>query len=86
MESSINSFVLTVEKIANRISNTLEIIAKHEGEYHGELNIEELDFDEDGLDIDDLVFGSKVKVLLQDMDLIKWRQDLEIDLEELKEI
>ena len=29
MESSINSFVLTVEKIANRISNTLEIIAKH---------------------------------------------------------
>lgn len=86
MESSINSFVLTVEKIANRISSTLEIIAKHEGEYHGELNIEELDFDEDGLDIDDLVFGSKVKVLLQDMDLIKWRQDLEIDLEELKEI
>ena len=86
MESSIHSFVLTVEKISRRIEHTLEIIAKHEGEYHADLNIEELDFDEEGLDIGDLVFGSKVKVLLQDMDLIKWRQDLEIDLAELRQI
>ena len=86
MESSIHSFVLTVEKISRRISATLEIIKRHEGEYHAELNIEELDFDEDGLDTQDLVFGSRVKVLLQDMDLIKWRQDLELDLEELTQI
>ena len=86
MESSIHSFVLTVEKISQRIEHTLAIIEKHEGEYHADLNIEELDFDEDGLDMGDLVFGSKVKVLLQDMDLIKWRQDLQLDLEELQEI
>lgn len=86
MESSIHSFVLTVEKISQRIASTLEIIERHEGEYHAELNIEELDFDEEGLDTQDLVFGSKVKVLLQDMDLIKWRQDLEQDAEELAEI
>lgn len=86
MESSIHSFVLTVEKISQRIEHTLAIIEKHEDEYHADLNIEELDFDEDGLDIGDLVFGSKVKVLLQDMDLIKWRQDLQLDLEELQEI
>ncbi len=86
MESSIHSFVLTVEKISRRISATLEIIGRHEGEYHAELNIEELDFDEDDLDTQDLVFGSKVKVLLQDMDLIKWWQDLELDLEELTQI
>ena len=86
MESSIHSFVLTVEKIFHRIADTLDIIDHHEGEYRPELNIEELDFDEDGLDVQDLVFGSKVKVLLQDMDLIKWRQDLTQDLEELTEI
>ena len=86
MESSIHSFVLTVEKISQRIEHTLSIIEKHEREYHADLNIEELDFDEDGLDMGDLVFGSKVKVLLQDMDLIKWRQDLQLDLEELQEI
>lgn len=86
MESSIHSFVLTVEKISQRIENTLATIEKHGGEYHADLNIEELDFDEDGLDMGDLVFGSKVKVLLQDMDLIKWRQDLQLDLEELQEI
>ena len=86
MESSIHSFVLTVEKISKRIEHTLAIIEKHEGEYHADLNIEELDFDEDGLDMGDLIFGSKVKVLLQDMDLFKWRQDLQLDLEELQEI
>lgn len=86
MESSIHSFVLTVEKISQRIEHTLAIIEKHEGEYHADLHIEELDFDEEGLDMGDLVFGSKVKVFLQDMDLIKWRQDLQLDLEELQEI
>ena len=86
MESSVHSFVLTVEKISSRISATLEIIGRREGEYRADLNIEDLDFDEDGLDTQDLVFGSKVKVLLQDMDLIKWRQDLELDLEELTQI
>lgn len=86
MESSIHSFVLTVEKIFRRISDTLDIIDRHEGEYRPELNIEEMDFDEEGAEVQDLVFGSKVKVLLQDMDLIKWRQDLAQDLEELTEI
>lgn len=86
MESSIHSFVLTVEKISQRIANTLDIIEKHEGEYRPELNIEELNFDEEGLDIDDLIFGNKVKILLQDMDLIKWKQDLNFDLEELQHI
>lgn len=86
MESSIHSFVLTVEKISQRITDTLEIIDRHAGEYHADLNIEELDFDEEGLDTEDLVFGSKVKVLLQDMDLIKWRQDLEQDAQALAKI
>ena len=86
MESSIHSFVLTVEKIFRRISDTLDIINRHEGEYRPELNIEEMDFDEEGAEVQDLVFGSKVKVLLQDMDLIKWRQDLAQDLEELTEV
>ncbi|MFC2729534.1 MAG: helicase-related protein [Centipeda sp. (in: firmicutes)] len=86
MESSIHSFVLTVEKIFRRISDTLDIIDRHEGEYRPELNIEEMDYDEEGAEVQDLVFGSKVKVLLQDMDLIKWRQDLAQDLEELTEI
>ena len=86
MESSIHSFVLTVEKIFRRISDTLDIIDRHEGEYRPELNIEEMDFDEEGAEVQDLVFGSKVKVLLQDMDLIKWRQDLAQDLEELTEV
>ena len=86
MESSIHSFVLTVEKIFRRISDTLDIIDRHEEEYRPALNIEEMDFDEEGAEAQDLVFGSKVKVLLQDMDLIKWRQDLAQDLEELTEI
>ncbi len=47
MESPIHSFVLTVEKISQRIEHTLSIIGKHEGEYHADLHIEELDFNYD---------------------------------------
>ena len=45
------------------------------------LQIEDIDFDEED---EDTFFGNNVKVLLQDMDLIKWRQDLCYDKEKLE--
>lgn len=86
MESSIHSFALTVQKISQRMKAALEAVRVHGAEYDPELNIGELNFDEEGQDIVDVVFGGKIRVLLQDMDLIKWQQDLELDLEELDAI
>ena len=84
MESSIHSFALTVQKILQRIEDTLKIIQAQAGQYDPLLNIEDIDFDD--VEWENLAFGSRVKVLLQDIDLLRWRQDLEFDRDELARI
>ena len=84
MESSIHSFAITVRKIAERIQHELKIIEEHGNEYDPMLDIETLDPDD--AELSDVAFGSKVKVLLQDMDLLRWKQDLEYDLEILTQL
>ena len=83
MESSVHAFALTTEKILNNIVRTIDLIDHRKLDYDASRSIEEIDLDDD--ETEDL-FGSSVKVLLQDMDLIKWRQDLDDDREKLSEI
>jgi len=76
MESAVPSFALTVQRQLHDVDATLARIDSH---------VEELEeFDIEGLDLDDpafesLLVGRKVKVLLKDMDLIRWKQDLTED-------
>ena len=81
MESSISSFTLTVEKIHNKIKSIIEQIDTFEVSEFESLSIEEIVIDDP--DLEEYLIGKKVKVLLQDMDLLRWRQDLEEDLEAL---
>lgn len=84
MESSINSFALTVENILYKIDKTLEAIEQSRLDYDAEMDISDIDIDDP--EYDNLMFGNNVKVLLQDMDLIKWRQDLLADKDKLETI
>lgn len=84
MESSVNSFGLTVAKILANVESTLELIKKNVLVYDAELQINGIDLDDN--ELDDLMFGKNVKILLQDMDLIKWQQDLEDDRDKLQAI
>ena len=73
MESSVVSFALTVQRQLDDVRATLARIEDQAVE------LEELDIA--GVDIEDpafesLLVGRKVKVLLQDVDLIRWKQDL----------
>ena len=73
MESSVASFALTIERQLADIDTLLARIDAHRDE------VEEISIADD--DIDDpeyetLLVGKKVKVLLQDMDRVRWRQDL----------
>ncbi len=73
MESSVTSFALTLKRQLSDVENTLAKI-----EAHAE-SVEEVDIDD--VDVDDssfesLLIGRKVKVLLQDVDRVRWRQDL----------
>jgi hypothetical protein len=84
MESSINSFGMTVSKVLKQIDYTIEKINRKQFNYDAELNISEIQLDDP--EMEDSLIGSKVKVLLQDMDLIKWHEDLKDDSEKLEVI
>lgn len=84
MESAVTSFKLTVTRQLHDVEATL---ARIDGVSTEE--IEEVSFDDDDFDMDDpafesLVVGRKVKVLLRDVDRIKWRQDLIEDRNRLR--
>ncbi|KFI21395.1 helicase-related protein [Nitrosococcus oceani] len=84
MESSIRSFRLTVDKLNNQIEVLLSKIKAHEsgpGDYEADaLSIEDIqDFELDSSELEPYLIGNKTKVLLQDMDLIHFKQELEAD-------
>jgi SNF2 family DNA or RNA helicase len=77
MESSIYSFGITVRNIMSRIDDLLARIEEGKESIDYSLNINEIDIEDE--ELADQLIGSKVKVLFQDIDLVKWKQDLEID-------
>lgn len=80
MESSIHSFTLTATKLAEQVNNLLVKIEAHESEDVDALSIEDIhDFELESTELESFMVGNKTKVLLQDMDLIRFRQELEAD-------
>ena len=80
MESSIHSFGLTVEKLLKQVEYLLSKIEEHESGDIDALNIEEIeDLELDSPELEPYLIGNKTKVLLQDMDLILFQQELEAD-------
>lgn len=78
LESSIYSFKLTVERIINLIDENLKQIEElKSGAIDLDLNITDIDVDD--TELDDLLVGGKTKVLIQDIDSIRWKQDLKQD-------
>ena len=80
LESSVHSFRLTVNKIKNLIDTTIETIDQH----GNSLNISVDDITTvDDVEIDDqntdLFVGNKVKISLQDIDVLSWKTDLKED-------
>lgn len=85
LESSVNSFRLTLQRIRTLIVSTidkLDIV-----EQGKELTLEMEDFsqnlDSDDREADLFIGGKKTKIALQDLDYIAWREFLEADLENL---
>lgn len=81
LESSIHSFNLTLSKIQSKIDYTLDSV-KNFDQYSLELEDEKILDDE----LEDFTVGDKVNIKLIDLDVIKWRQDLEEDLERINNI
>ncbi len=82
LESSVNSFCLSVTRLLNNVNATLDMINNCSGEYFKDVDISEIDIDDP--QYEDLLLGNKVKVLLNDLDLIRLQQDLEEDQKKLQ--
>jgi SNF2 family DNA or RNA helicase len=73
MESAVSSFALTVERQLRDVDSMLTRIETHTEEVE-EIEVEDVDLDDPAFE--NLLVGRKVKVLLKDVDLIRWKQDL----------
>lgn len=86
LESSVDSFRITLEKFVNTVAENIQSIEKFEctGSYQSAeiTQIEEVNFDtesDDWLD-DEFSTSGKVKINLADMNTSGWKQDLQQDL------
>jgi superfamily II DNA or RNA helicase len=73
MESAVSSFSLTVQRQLKDVEAVLAHIENHDADIE-ELDIVDVDIDDPAFE--PLLVGRKVKVLLSDVDLIRWKQDL----------
>lgn len=81
LESSVYSFQLTLTRIKDLITGTIDAINHYE--QYGTANLDMYEMDEDELDIEDentdFQVGKKVKIDLADMDYKSWREELKAD-------
>ena len=73
MESAVSSFSLTIQRQLQDVEAVLAHIENHD---KGVKEIEIADVDIDDPAFESLLVGRKVKVLVTDVDLIRWKQDL----------
>lgn len=76
MESSVHAFALTIERQLAEVSVLIERIDRHDDSIDAP-DVDEL-ADDDPL-FEEMGVGRRVRVLLSDADLVKWRQDLSED-------
>jgi chaperonin cofactor prefoldin len=86
LESSVNSFSLTLQRIYKLINSTINSI--NDFEKHGHAHLDMYEVSDNDLDIDDsntdFTVGKKVKIDLTDMDYRSWREDLQKDKDTLE--
>lgn len=81
MESAVPAFALTVQRQLHDVEATLRRLDRHDTGDVEEIDIADVDVDDAAFEA--LLVGSKVKVLLQDVDRVRWRQDLVEDRDRL---
>lgn len=89
MESSVYSFNLTLKRIKDLIDSTIETIDRFNKQSAHEIELTDIsnmdEFDDEDQNTDDLFsFGRKIKIDLDDMDYVSWRDSLVKDAEVLE--
>ncbi len=86
LESSVESFRITLRSLQEKLQTTLQTIVNFEAGQNINVSdftegIENLEADEDDFsDLDSMTVGGKIKIELSDMDVERWKGDLKNDL------
>lgn len=83
LESSVNSFRLTLERITHYIEQTLSVIGSHPAAATVDVTTFTDELDSSDSENDPFV-GKKSQINLRDMDVVRWAADLHHDLDILK--
>lgn len=83
MESSINSFYLSIQALLEQVNKNLLKIENADKLTDETVTIEDIDIEDDD---NEALIGNKVKVLLQDINLAKWKRALEYDRDTLTKL
>lgn len=91
MESSVHSFLLTVQRIHDYMAQTSDVIENFMAHRGGsvlnelrDISDDAAEFDYDDQNNDFFSVGKKIKIDLQDMDYISWKRDIDEDLDNLR--
>ena len=86
LESSVNSFRLTLERICEYIKETISKIDEYDKtRQEKSVDVELFDDDFDSQDSETEPFSTKkAKIRLRDMDYMSWRRDIKADLEKFR--
>ncbi|TKT92643.1 helicase-related protein [Dyadobacter frigoris] len=89
IESSVDSFVLTLQNIRKLIAEALDAIHKENAEtvsgVQADTSSEDFDWEAEWGE-EENVFGNKVKVHIADMDVVRWGEDLSTDMQVIDEL
>ncbi|MFW5908453.1 MAG: helicase-related protein [Desulfosalsimonas sp.] len=77
MESSIHSFAMSLEKLLTDVRGLIEKLEADTDALPHELSIEDIEIDDE--DAEPFLIGRKIKVLVRDVDRIRWKQELQED-------
>lgn len=88
LESSVHSFCITVKKVLSKIQHTVEAIDNYK---QGTVFVEDIGLSDESFNDDNTIdemfaLGNKIKIDLNDMDYILWREYLIKDIEILSEM
>lgn len=89
MESSVHSFLLTIQRVYKYLAETSKTIDDFIENGTGnlkemtDLSAEATEFDEDDQNTDFFSVGKKVQIDLRDMDYISWKRDIDEDIDML---
>jgi ERCC4-related helicase len=84
LESSVFSFRLTVQRLLSEVEHQIKLLEQHQLTDIEEMNILETDID--SAELEGLLVGRKVKVLIADMDQTQWMFHLTEDRDYLRQL